>query len=318
MNPTGGLARRKTVLKELAGPDTLVVEGGNALTRPGALDDAQTRERAGLIVRTFGALGTKVMAAGPADLALGVEYLQGQAKRAGLTVLSCNLEKKDGALAFPASTVLTVGGLKIAFVGLTGEHVLKDGQTRPSKEALLTELSKLGPHDVTVLLSTATYMVNSNLALEAKGKVDFVIDAGDARGIPPPQPVPGGGFIVAAGQKGQQLGKLTLDVGGPGPWTDQDGVTRDTQQVQFLDTQLKTLADRLAQAKDPQAKASLQQTTKELAARRAEVKRQVDAASAPSGRRFRVEYRLLDATVKDDEALKQEVLKVEPTYQGQH
>ncbi len=307
------------MLKELSGADTLLVEAGNALTRPGATDDAPTRERAAFIVRTFGGLGTKLMAAGPADLELGVDFLSGQAKRAGVSVLSCNLEKKDGTQAFPGSTVLSVGGLKVAFVGLTGERLFKDGaRTRPAKEALLAELGKLPPHDLTVLLSTASYLVSSGLAVEAKAKLDFVIDAGEPRGIPPPQKVEGGAVLVAAGQKGQQLGKLSLDVGGPGPWADLDAVTRDGQAVQFLDSQLKTLKDRLAQAKDASAKAQLQQTVKELEKRRAEQQKALDAAQAPSARKFRVEYRVLDASVKDDEALKQEVLKIEPTYAGSH
>jgi 2',3'-cyclic-nucleotide 2'-phosphodiesterase (5'-nucleotidase family) len=307
------------VLNGLTG-NVLVLDAGNALFR-GTPDGRPTEgddRRARLLLSTMGALGTKVLAVGHRDLVAGPEFLSAEAKKAGVRPISTNLEL-NGRAAFSRSVVIEQGGVKVAVLvaspagpvsgaaGLVGAPVLA---------ALKAELARLPVRDVTMVIDTGGYQGAMALAEALSGSVDLVIQSGEFRGTVPPQRVKDT-VLLASGQRGQSLAKLDLTLGrGAGPLLDLNEASREVELLQHLDTQLKSVDERLSLAKDAQAKKGLWALRQEMKMRRDDQAKRVKATDG--GRTLKLEWMLLGADIKDDEALKAEVLKVEPTYVGLH
>lgn len=317
MNPTGGFAKRKTVLKQWASKPLLQVDAGNALfASAGSADDKQ-RARAAFILKTMGELGTAAMAVGPRDLAAGVSFLKASAKGGKLKLLSANLREGSEA-PFEGSAMFTVQGVKVGVVGLIAAGPVVGAPTltgAPVEEAAQRELGKLKGHvDVTVVLAAMPYADSLALANALSGRADFIIQSGDNRGQVA-QAV-AGAYLLGAGDRGRALGEMELKVSGKGPWVDLSAKERDAQLLTMLDDQLKQLQDRLKSATDASTKSALTQTSTEMKKRRDEQAKRVALAVAPSSRTMKLQWKALDSSVVDDEALKKEVLVHEPTYAG--
>lgn len=305
------------MLKTLTGP-TLVLDSGNALFRVmgGAQDD--DKRRAAFVLSTMGALGTSVLGVGFRDLSAGHEFLTAEAKKAGVQLVSTNLEL-NGKPAFARSVIVERGGVKVAVLVASGSGAVPGVPGligMPSLPALREELKRLPARDVTVLVSAAGYEEAMALANELSGQVDVVLQSGEFRGTVPPQKVKDA-FLLASGQRGQALGKLSLVLGGTkGPFTDLNEAARDQELLTNLDAQLKSLDERLKLATDAEGKKALQSLRADMKKRRDE---QAKRAKLPAGSRtLKLDWLLLGTDVTDDEALKAEVLKIEPTYSGLH
>ncbi len=300
--------------------NVLVLDSGNALFRvnPGAQLTEEDQRRARLVLSTMGALGTKLFAVGPRDLAAGPEFLTIEAKKAGVQLISTNLELK-GKAVFARSAVVEQGGVRIAVLVASGFGPVPGAPGligTPTLGALKAELAKLPARDVTIVIDTAGYEESMFLAEALSGSVDVVIQSGEFRGTVPPQRVKDT-FLLASGQRGQSLAKLELTMAkGSGPFTDLNEAARDVELLQNLDHQLKSLDERLKLARDAQAKKGLQSLQQEMKTRREEQAKRVNLAAG--ARSLKLDWLLLGADLKDDEAIKAEVLKVEPTYSGLH
>ncbi|MEW5741710.1 MAG: hypothetical protein AB1938_22515 [Myxococcota bacterium] len=300
----------------------LVLDSGNALFRATGVSDAPMRERARFIMDVMGRLGTRGMAVGTRDLPGGIDFLKEASTASGVKLLSANL-KKDGKPVFDASATFTVSGVKVGVIGLTAPGPLPDlpGVTvDPTVPAAKAALKKLGKRDVTIILAATSYADALQLAQELKSQVDFVIQSGEFRGSQPPQKVEGGtAYVLASAQKGQALSKVELSLGsGAGGFIDLSAIDRDKQQLTFVDAQLKTLDDRIAAAKDPAGTKDLKATRDMLRERRKALQRTVDQQVSPTAKTMKQTWIVLTADVRDDDALKAEVLKYEPTYAGAH
>lgn len=321
------------MLKSLEAEGLLVLDSGNALFRAPGVSDAPMKERARFILDVMGRLGTKAMAVGARDLPGGVDFLAQASKASGVKLLSANL-KKDGKPPFDASATFTVNGVTVAVVGVTAPGPYADlpgvvaEPTLPAVKAALQAGAKAPKKpDVTVVLAATSYADALQLAQALKDQVDFVIQSGEFRGSQPPQKVEGGSaYVLASAQKGQALSKLELSLGA-GPATGKDAqagfvdlssVDRDQQQLAFVDSQLKVLDDRIRAAKDPVGKADLKATRAMLHQRRKVLQKSVDLTVAPTAKTMKQTWLVLGSDVKDDEALKAQVLKFEPTYAGAH
>ncbi len=297
-----------------------MVEAGNLLFRAPEPADAAGKERAALILEQLGALGLKVMVAGPRDLSAGHAFLSAQAKKANVAVVSANL-KSNGKLVFPPSAQLSVAGKKVAVIGLTapgplaGDAQLEGG---PIVEALRTALASLGPRDLTVVLAALPYADALQLDAEFKGQIDLIIQSGDGRGTLPPQRLDQGALLLASGQRGQAVGLAELSLSGKGPLIDLSEQARHQQQLEHLDAQLKTILERRAKIADAAARKDFDRTVAELKQRRAEQAAIVAKSAKLEGRAVNVRWLVLDSAYADDPRIKAEVLKVEPTYAGQH
>lgn len=306
----------------MKGEPMLVFDSGNALFRATGVSDEPMRKRARFILSTMGKLGTKVMAVGERDLPGGVDFLKDAAKAAGVQLLSANL-KKDGKPAFDASATFTVNGVTVGVVAVTAPVAFPDlpgvtvDATLPAVKAALAGLKK---RDVTIVLAATSYADALQLAQELKTQVDFVIQSGEFRGSQPPQKVEGGSaYVLASAQKGQALSKVQLTLGSAkGGFVDLSTIDRDKQQLDFVENQIKTIDDRIKAAKDPAGTKDLRATRELLMERKKTLQKGVDQQVSPKARTMKQAWIVLDREVKDDEALKAEVLVYEPTYAGPH
>lgn len=296
----------------------LVIDSGNALFRTygGASDD--DKKRASFVMATMGGLGTSVLAVGQRDLSAGPEFLIAEAKKANVQLVSTNLEL-EGKPAFPKSFIVERNGVKVALLSVTGLGPVP-GVTglmgTPPLAALQAELKKLPAHELTIVLCTSGYEEAMALAGALDVSVDFVIQSGEFRGTVPPQKVKDT-FLLASGQRGQAVGKLELSLGKTkGAFADLNEAARDQELLTNLENQLKSVDERLKLAKDPEGKKALETLRKDMKARRDEQAKRL--TKAVGGRTLKLDWLMLGQDVKDDEALKAEVLKIEPTYSGLH
>jgi 2',3'-cyclic-nucleotide 2'-phosphodiesterase (5'-nucleotidase family) len=310
------------VLDGLKDGPLLVLDSGNALFGAAGVSDQPMRERARFILDVMGRLGTRAMAVGVRDLSGGIDFLKEASAASGVKLLSANL-KKDGKPVFDATATFTVGGVTVGVVGLTAPGPVPDlpgVSVEPTLPAAKAALKTLGIKDVTILLAATPYADALQLAQELKSQVDFVIQSGEFRGTQPPQRIEGGkAYVLASAQRGQALSKLELDLGpGAGAFVDLSAIERDKQQLAFVDTQIKTLDDRIAVAKDPAGTKDLKATRELLRERRKALQRTIDQQVPPKAKTMKQTWIILGADVRDDEAIKAEVLKYEPTYSGAH
>jgi 2',3'-cyclic-nucleotide 2'-phosphodiesterase (5'-nucleotidase family) len=317
MNPTGGLAKRKTLLKSWSGQPLLVIDAGNALFQNPGAADAKQQERAAFIAKTMAELGTVAMAVGTRDLAAGLPFLKASAEKAKLKLLSANLREGEKSL-FEGSTVWTGSGVKVGLIGLSapgpalGEPKVTGA---PVVEAAKAEVAKLkGKVDVLVVLAAVPYAEALKLSNELQDSVDFVVQSSDSRGQVAQEV--GGTHLIGAGDRGRMLGRLELKLSGKGPWVDLAEKDRDAQSVAMLEQQISTLKTRLKATTDAAAKSSLQEAMMQMQKRREDQSKKAKAAVAPGARTMNLQWKALDSAVGDDESLKREVLVHEPTYAG--
>ena len=296
----------------------LVIDSGNALFRTLGGASEEDKTRASFVLSTMGALGTSVLGVGHRDLSAGPEFLTAEAKKANVQLVSTNLELA-GKPAFPKSVVVEKNGVKVALLAVTGLGPVPGvmGLMGTAQlAAIQAELKTLPPHDLTVVLCTSGYTEAMALAGALDASVDFVIQSGEFRGTVPPQKVKDV-FLLASGQRGQAVGTLALSLGkSKGAFADLNEAARDQELLTNLDTQLKSIDERLKLAKDPDGKKALGALRKDMNARRDEQAKKL--TKSVGGRTLKLDWAMLGQDVKDDEALKAEVLKIEPTYAGQH
>ncbi len=301
-------------------PNALIFDTGNALFAGPGVSDEKQKARASFVMATMAKLGTRAMAVGHRDLAAGSEFLLAEAKKSGLTLLSANLTEGEKH-PFAGSLVVPLpNGLKVALVGLTAVGPVPGAKALTAlatADALDAELKKVGKRDLTVVLAATSYADAQQLATQFKGRVDLIVQSGEFRGTVPPQNIDSV-YVLASGQKGQAVGKVELNLDGTGPFVDVGLSDRAKQQVAFLDSQLRTLDERVKAAQDPSAKADLARLVADMKARRDEQQKAVDAPVAKGTRTLKNEWLVLGSDVKDDEALKAEVLKIDPAYSGSH
>ncbi len=309
------------MLDALTGP-WLGLDSGNALFRNAGMATDEDRARAAFILDVMARQGTRAAAVGQRDLSAGVGWLEAQAKASKVQWLSANLVR-GGKPVFPASTLLEVDGVKVAVVGLTAPGAVapdKDVEALPTVAAAKAAVAKLGKRDLTVLLAATSYADAMQLSTELVGQVDFIIQSGEFRGTQPMQRLDDKSpLLFASAQRGQALAKVTVKLGaGRGPFLDLSELERDRGQLEFVASQLRTLEDRVAKSKDKAATAQLRQTVAELKQRQRQLEHGIAKKTSPTGRSVQLDWLVLGQDVKDDAALKAEVLEIEPTYAGAH
>jgi 2',3'-cyclic-nucleotide 2'-phosphodiesterase (5'-nucleotidase family) len=288
----------------------LVLEAGNALFRvPGVPDDA-AKQRAAFILKMLGQLGTAALAPGPRDMAAGRELLATEAAKAHVRVLSANLVAADKKGLFPASAVLSAGGLQVGVVGVSAPSI---HGAQPPVAAALAEAKKLRPKvDVVLVLAAMPYGDALQLATEAGDAVDFILQSGDSRGQGVAQKQ-GTAYVVPTGERGRAVARLKVTVAGRGPLTDLSQLERDRQTLTLLDNQLADARKRV-DATDGGVQQAWRQTLTTLEQRRRDVEKGLAASTAKPPRSFSFGFVTLDPSVKDDVEIKALVDRVEPGH----
>jgi 2',3'-cyclic-nucleotide 2'-phosphodiesterase (5'-nucleotidase family) len=287
----------------------LVVDSGNALYRiPGVPDDA-AKARAAFILKTMAQLGTAAMAAGARDLSGGAELLKQQAQKVGLKVLSANLLGQDKKRVFPASAVVSQGGLKVGLIGVTAANV---SGAEPPAPAVIAEAKKIrAQSDVVVVLAATSYADALQLATQAGDSVDFVLQSGESRmaGFPQRQEKT---YVMASGERGRQVGRLDLTISAKGSFTDLTEVERNKQTVKLLQARIDEAHQKLSASPDGGQQLAWAQNLASFEQRQREVEAQIKAGSKPSARSFSLEFTTLGTEVADDAALQAQVAQIEP------
>ncbi|WP_395806838.1 5'-nucleotidase [Archangium minus] len=302
----------------------LVLDTGNALFKlPTPGGDPKEKERAKLLLEQMDALGTTAMAVGARDLTLGTGFLTQGAKGRKMKLLSANLVDAKGKLLFPASTVVTVGEVKFGLVGLSpeGPVATQAGVVggAPVKAAIaearrLREKEKV---DVVVVLAAVPYKTAVTLSQEAGNAVDFILQSHESRssGV-----VQRNDFasLISSGERGRQLVRLELSVGGKGPFVDLGESARAQQRLKILDKNLEQARQSLAAAKDEQVRKTWQENITHFEAQRKGVALQAEAAEQGSERTLSLSTLTLGGGFVDDPELKQRVERIQPAGSASH
>jgi 2',3'-cyclic-nucleotide 2'-phosphodiesterase (5'-nucleotidase family) len=294
-----------------AGP-VLVVDAGNALFETAFTTDAKSRPKAELILKTMGEVKTAAMAAGARDLTLGPEFLAQTAHKAGVPVLSANLTK-DGKLLFPASTVVTVNGVKIGLLGISPVSEYFDRfpglHADPPVKAALAEARKLrGKVDLLVALAAIPWADALQLTKEGGSLFDFIVESGESRGLGVMQRNDRG-YLLSGGERGRGLDALELDLSPPGdgPLVDLGEVDREAQRRRNLEVQVDSIKLRVDKETDPNLKKSFEQALASFQDQLRQIKKDNWEQKAKGARTVHLQIQYLDASVADDLELKAQV-----------
>lgn len=290
-----------------------MVDAGNALfERPSNAADG--RARAELLAKVMGEVGTAAMAVGTRDLASGADFALGLSRKAHLPMLSVNL-RRGGKPVFPASTLVKVGGARVALIGISPAGKVPGDATVTGELPValaVAEARKLRPKaDLVIALAAIPTADALQLSRDAKGEIDLILQSSDLRAQAFPSSG-GGAPIFAAGFEGRDVRIATVNLAGKGPLV----LLTERRQLEsrrsVLDDNLAALEKRLAAATDPGTRASLEQTKKAFQAQREQVQADLDKGQKADARTLDLGVRPLDATVHDDPALAQKVAKLEP------
>jgi len=290
----------------------LLVDAGNALFETAFTSDPKSRPKAELILRTMGELKTAAMAAGGRDLTLGPEFLAQTARKAGVPVLSANLTK-DGKLLFPASTVVTVNGVKVGLLGISPviEHMdrFPGVHSDPPVKAALAEAAKLrGKVDLLVALAAISWADSLQLAKEGANLFDFILQSSESRGLGVMQRNDRG-FLLSAGERGRGMDALELDLSAPGdvPLVDLAEADRAAQRRRNLEVQIDSVKARVATERDPSIKKSFEQALAQFQGQLDQLQKERGEEKAKGAHTVRLMIQYLGAEVADDPETKAQV-----------
>ena len=287
------------------------MDAGNALFKPGAADDRPSRQRASLILDAMGALGTAAMAVGHQDLLAGPEFLKKAAQKAKLPLLSANLVDAAGKPLFPASRVVSTAGMRVALVGASAPEQAAAFSAKLPVQAALAQARKLRPQaDVVVVLAAMPYADALQLAKEAAGAVDLILQSHEARGAGGAQRYDES-FVVPTGERGRQLGRVDLELCGRGPWIDAGEKDRGRQLINLLDVQIAEARKRVDSA-SPSTKSAAEKTLHSFEARRDSLAKESAQPLPPGARFFKLDFLTLGTEYADDPTLKAKVAVLEP------
>ncbi|HZA50957.1 MAG TPA: 5'-nucleotidase [Myxococcaceae bacterium] len=290
----------------------LLLDAGNALWKAGAGADGETKRRAAFVLETMGKLGTAAMAAGARDLTAGPAWLKEQSERAGVRIVSANLLDAGGKRLFPASIVVDLAGKKIAVIGASPVGSFEDARGGPIVASVVAEARKVRPKvDVVLVLAAVPYADALQLSREAGTAVDFIFQSHEGRGIGPMQRGDSH-FVLRTGDRGRQVGRLSIDVAGVGPWVDPAELERNQQAMASLEGHIAEVKRRLDAAPDAQTKAALEETARHFAQRRNELSAQVQAARTAGGRKVALDWLTLTGQFQEDATLAAAVKRIEP------
>jgi 2',3'-cyclic-nucleotide 2'-phosphodiesterase (5'-nucleotidase family) len=307
-NPSGGLAKRKAVFDEAArkGP-SLALDAGNALFGA-SVDAASSKKRAAFILETMGKMGTVAMAVGASDLEAGLDFLKRSASQSTVRLLSANLRDEKGKAIFEPTWSGEVGGLRVGVVGVTPSALPASAKglvaVSPVGQALSAAKGLRPRVDLLIVLAPLPFPQAVEISEKGKAWVDIVIQSGENR-APVPSQNAGGALLVGAGDRGRNVGQLSLTMKAGQPFMDLGEVAREQQTLSFLNKQIDEARARFADPKEQaQAVTSLEERRNQVAAKVAEAQARGRAAST-----YKVESINLGQDVPSDPTIWAQVQK---------
>ncbi len=309
VRPLGGVDKLATELaRARSGKAPVLVLAAGDLTfgsvlRPEDAESARQQElwRAETLVDVWRELGFAAVTPGATDLNLPLEVIKPLAARSKFPWLAENLSEAGGELA-GRGRVLEVGGIKVGVFGLIAPS---PALNLPPELGLDPKLGEVTRKTAASLRAQGARLVVALLTGDRKSARDVVGAGADLvvlGGIDQEKPltpavIGGKGIVIHAGNQGQRVVSVDLELDATGEWRDASAWTLREEQ-KGLEGDIKELEQKIAAwAKDEQVKASdLEAQRVRLAALRGELK----AKSVPSyeGRWFAADVLELSPDVR--------------------
>lgn len=217
----GGYARIRAIADEIrreVGGAMMHVDCGDAMHGTGA---AQWTEGAA-IVPALNAVGVELMTPGNWEFGFGPDVLRQRVRDLRFPVIACNVQRAaDGVAEFAPAEIREVGGLRVAFIGITSPIVtrtmprpygagLRFADAEDVLPALVASLRERERPDLVVLLSHYGFAQEAEIGRRVPG-IDVIL-GGHTHDVLAEPVVVGGTIITQAGAHGSYLTRLDLDV----------------------------------------------------------------------------------------------------------
>lgn len=217
----GGVARRSTLIQQIRNQEgALVFDAGDAFQ--GTPSYTYFKGEADYLV--LKAMGYDATTLGNHELDDGLDNLQKQLTKSGMTLINSNLLKGDKPIFVP-SKIYNLHGIRVGVFGLMGEDAI--GTVANKNRIGITYLStadvarKMIPElrkqaDMVVCLTHNGYMEDKQLAKDVAG-IDVIIGGHSHTILKEAEAIKNGNhttYIVQTGQWGENLGRIDLDVEG--------------------------------------------------------------------------------------------------------
>lgn len=242
-NQAGGLPRRGAYLAELRQTeDVLYLDAGGAA----AGTTQYYREKFLAVLAGESAMGIAVHNVGSAELELGIDALRAAAASHRINFVSANVRLKSGEPAFNASHIATVGGQRVAIVGVVSKSFVKgDVNITDPRDAVLATLAQIkGQYDRVLVLA---YVPDAelNALASALPEADAVIGGPTGQAVAPHRVGPS--LVGSATNKGKYVVRLSLPADGKSTWRGESielgaRFADDPKQTQLLQQYLARLA----------------------------------------------------------------------------
>lgn len=215
----GGVARRATLIQQIRNQEgALVLDGGDAFQ--GTPSYTFFKGEADYLI--LKALGYDATTIGNHELDDGLENLQKQLQKSGVTLINSNL-LMNGKPVFVPSKVFNLHGIRIGVFGLMGEDAIGTVSSKNRKgitylrtadvaRKIIPELRKHS--DIIVCLSHSGYQEDKQLAKEVSG-IDIIVGGHSHTTINEPEAIKNGAhttYVTQTGQWGENLGRIDLQV----------------------------------------------------------------------------------------------------------
>ena len=218
----GGLPKKAQQLEDLRGKKNLVLalDSGTLLFKEEKIPPDQVQQRTATaqgIVSAYNAMSFAAVGVARQDLAAGLPFLLALRQKSNFPWLSANLvSRTQGKPYFKPHTLITIAGMKIGVVGLTGDQgpdtllTEKDNAViLPWEDILPKELARLKGHaDMLILLSNLPTATNRKIA-EKYPEIHLILQGGTASGNMAPERI-NNTLISQVEQQGKSVGILEV------------------------------------------------------------------------------------------------------------
>lgn len=200
------------------------------------------------LVKELARTGAAGLAVGERDLAAGLDAYVRRVTEAKLPVLASNLlSKATGKPPFPGRRIVEVGGIKVGLAGVVEAAPfarVADVTVSPDfAQAAAAERKALQAEGAQLFVLLAHTSLRSMKELKPPAPPiagwNVIVTGHDRRGRETPERI-GGALIVSGGDRGRQIGHLTLTLEGPPPWTE----LADAGEVAMLKEEISRMAER--------------------------------------------------------------------------
>ncbi len=187
----------------------LVLDGGDLIWKTARTSDkriAQQQRKGQLQLWSLTSAGIDGMVPGQGDLAMGLDWLQDQAREFNAPYTAANLVC-NGERPFPASQSAELDGLAITIIGILSEQdtVPKGCSVLPPAPAVTAVLDSAPAADLVVVLSRQDVPADELLA-EAVPRIDFIVGGGGNGAMSQPRLLPNRAARVEVGTRGKKVG----------------------------------------------------------------------------------------------------------------